>query len=128
MKSRILKASTLKELNACLDQVNLFRETWSASVRVTEARMVKVAALFEWSWGARRLLSAPALAEYECVAASAWAEYQRVKASAWAEYVRGTVFKEQAAEYERVTVLALAEFLRVKARTFARLYIQEGVA
>ena len=110
---RLLKASRLVELGACSSQVEKFRELWGDQVYVTVPRMVAVADKFDWNWGARRLLSVPA-----------WAEYKRVHAAAWAEYKR--VHAPALAEYERVRAPALAEYERVRAAAWARLYIQEG--
>lgn len=63
MKSRTLELSTLIELDACKDQVNLFREKFGCSVEVTPELCVGVAAEFSWDWAAQNLLSAQALAE-----------------------------------------------------------------
>ena len=121
---RLLKASRLVELGACSSQVAKFRELWGEQVYVTVPRMVAVADKFDWDWGARKLLSAPARAEYDRVTAAARAEYERVTAPAWAEYgrVRATAW----AEYGRVRAPAWAEYERVRAPAWARLYIQEG--
>jgi hypothetical protein len=99
MKSRVLKLATLVELGACKSQTDLFKEKFGESVRVTEKLCEKVAALFNFDWAARHLLTAQACAEYE-----------RVRALA-------------RAEYERVTAQARAEYERVRAPAFAKLYI-----
>jgi len=49
---------------------------------------------------AEKLLSQPALAEYEKVRQSAWAEYKKIRQSAWAEYEK--VRQSAWAEYEKV--------------------------
>ena len=132
---RLLKVSCLVKLNACPQQVAKFRELWGEQVYVTVPRMTSVADHFDWDWGAQKLLSAPAWAEYERVTAPALAEYNRVTAPALAEYNRVTVaaWAEHKrvtaaawAEYKRVTAQARAECKRVTAPAWARLYIQEG--
>ena len=72
-KWRLLTAKQLVEKVACIAQVREFRRLFGASVRVTEARAISVAAKFDFYWVANHLLSAPALAEYERVMAAAWA-------------------------------------------------------
>jgi hypothetical protein len=72
-KSRILHLKTLQELDACADQVRLFRKCFGESIRVTKALCVKVAQDFNFDWAAQNLLT-PA----------AWAEHQRVAARAFA--------------------------------------------
>ena len=121
---RLLKVSCLVKLNACPQQVAKFRELWGEQVYVTVPRMTSVADHFDWDWGAQKLLSAPAWAEYERVTAPALAEYNRVTVAAWAEHKRVTAAAW--AEYKRVTAQARAECKRVTAPAWARLYIQEG--
>jgi hypothetical protein len=142
-KSRILELSTLIGLNACRDQVELFRVNFGESVEVTEELCLSVSDRFAWTWAAENLLSAPAWAEYARVATSALAEYERavapalaeyeraiaparaeyvrVRAPAWAEYERAVA--SALAEYERVRALARAEYNRAQALAFARGYL-----
>jgi hypothetical protein len=67
-----------------------------------------------------RLLTAPALAEYEKVTAPALAEYEKVTAPAWAEYEKVTA--PALAEYEKVTAAALAEYEKVRAAAWCKLF------
>ena len=101
VRSRVLTAKQLVALGACHDQVALFRKTFGASVRVTPARMVKVAPLFDWEWGAWQLLSTQARAAYVAATAPAWAAYdattvpalaacEAATAQAWAAYKAAT--------------------------------------
>ena len=125
MKSKILKLATLVELGACESQTGLFKEKFGESVQVTEELCEKVAALFDFDWAARHLLTAPARAEYERVRALARAEYARRDAQACVEYECATA--PACAEYERVRVLACAESERVMAQVFAKLYIGDPI-
>ena len=130
-----LTIEQLIEQRACASQVKLFREMFGRSVNITQKACICVADKFDFAWAARKLLPAPALAEYERVRVQAWAEYARVTAPAWAEYERVTA--PAWAEYERVRapawaecarvrVPAWAEYERVRARTFAKLYNSTG--
>ena len=114
---RILKAK-----GACKSQCKLFATLFPKGVEVTEALCIKHADDFNWDWGARHLLRASALAEYERATAPASAEYQRAKASAWDEYKR--VDAPAWAEYEHVKASALAEYKRAKASVFAKIYLE----
>jgi hypothetical protein len=87
-KSRILKLSTLIDLGACSDQVELFRKTFGESVRVTEKFCLSASDKFSWRWAAYQLLSAQRLTEYERAIAPAVAtraEYERITALAFAQ-------------------------------------------
>ena len=130
-----LTIEQLIEQRACASQVKLFREMFGRSVNITQKACICVADKFDFAWAARKLLPAPALAEYERVRVQAWAEYARVTAPAWAEYERVTA--PAWAEYERVRapawaecarvrVPAWAEYERVRARTIAKLYNSTG--
>ena len=75
-----------------------------------------------------RLLTAPALAEYQKVTAPAEAEYQKVRDAAEAEYQKVTaaalaeykkVRDAALAEYQKVTAAALAEYQKVTAPALA---------
>jgi hypothetical protein len=121
-KSRLLKLSTLIELGACSDQVELFRKTFGESVRVTEKLCLSVSDKFAWTWAASHLLSA--LTEYARVRALAWAEYKRVISLACSEYERAIApAVATRAEYERITAPARTEYERAKALAFARGYL-----
>ena len=119
-----LTIEQLIEQRACASQVKLFREMFGRSVNITQKACICVADKFDFAWAARKLLPAPALAEYERVRVQAWAEYERVTAPAWAEYER--VRAPAWAECARVRVPAWAEYERVRARTFAKLYNSTG--
>ena len=119
-----LTIEQLIEQRACASQVKLFREMFGRSVNITQKACICVADKFDFAWAARKLLPAPALAEYERVRVQAWAEYARVTAPAWAEYER--VRAPAWAECARVRVPAWAEYERVRARTFAKLYNSTG--
>jgi len=117
MKSRVLKLATLVELGACESQTVLFKVIFFKSVPVTEKLCEEVAALFDFGWAARHLLTAPARAQFERVRAPACAEYERVRAPACAQYER--VRAPARAEYDRVTAQARAQYDRVTAQAYA---------
>ena len=101
MKSedRNMATITLRQLvaaGACVEQRELFANTFGKSVEVTIERAREVAELFDWDW-ARCLLSpkaqaaydaakAPAQAACNAATASAWAAYNAATAPAWAAY------------------------------------------
>ena len=68
-----LYISQLIDKRACRDQVDFFRSKFGESVDVTPELCASVAAEFDFAWASRRLLSAPALAEYQRVTAPALA-------------------------------------------------------
>jgi hypothetical protein len=111
-KSRILKLSTLIGLNACPDQVKLFRETFGESVEVTEKLCLSVSDKFAWTWAAHKLLPA-----------SAQIEYVRVTAPAYAEYDSACASDVTRSYYERVGAPARAKYNRAQALAFARGYL-----
>ena len=108
----------LERLDACRDQVKLFRATFGEAAELTEGNGMKAAATgLDIYWLAFRVLTGERLAEYKRVRAAASAEYQRVTAPAWAEYQRVTA--AASAEYQRVTAPAWAEYQRVTAAASA---------
>ena len=110
-KSRVLHLSTLIDHGACADQVELFKKTYGTATRVTVAKCVAVAHLFDFDW-ARCLLGPTARAEYDKARASAWAEYEKACASAWAEY-------------EKARAAAWAEYGKAIAPAWAAAYIND---
>ena len=106
---RILTTRQLIDRGACNEQVEAFRSRFGEYVEVTPELCASVAAVFDWVWAARHLLSAAAWAEYVRVRAPALAEYQRVAAAA-------------RAGYDRVEAAAWAEYERAKARAFGEAY------
>ena len=82
----------LEDLDACSDQVLLFRDTFGDEVIIkSEAHARKLAAKypeFDYGWLGYNMLSDSALAEYEEVIRPPWAEYLKVRASALAEYLK----------------------------------------
>jgi len=121
-----ITAKLLERMDACKDQVAVFRELFSEGAAPMSVDVaLQYADRFDWDWAAKRLLKGSERAEYNRVRALALAEYNSVKASARDEY--GRVTAPARAEYDRVRASARAEYDRVKASTFARLYIeQEG--
>ena len=87
MKTRKLHVDQLIAINACTEQVDLFRSLFGEFVNVTEALCLKHSDKFDWGF-ASKLLSPAGQAEYERVSGLARAEYKRVTGLAWAEYNR----------------------------------------
>ena len=123
MKQRILHLSTLIKAGVCLEQVELFQELFGKSVIVTEKRAISVADKFDWSCGARRLLSKTAWDEYMRIRKPAWDEYGRIQKTAWDEYDRTQ--KNAYDEYMRIQKPTLVAYGRIIAKTFANLYIND---
>ena len=99
----------LKKAGACANQVAQFKELFGAGVVVTRDLCLQHADVFDWGWGARELLPAPASAEYDRAVASACAEYDRAVASARAEYQRAKA--SACAEYDRAVASAFFDCL-----------------
>lgn len=69
-------------VGACKDQFDIVRAEWPNGIPLTEEALRRAIQLrLDVDWAASRLLSTPALAEYERVRHSAWAEYERVCAT-----------------------------------------------
>jgi hypothetical protein len=107
--NRLLYIKQLINAGACREQVEAFRERFGKYVEVTPELCASVAAVFDWWWAARNLLSPAARAEYERVRAAAWAEYERVTAPVLDEY-------------KRVTASARTEYKRARASAFGVAY------
>ena len=82
----------LESLDACEDQVALFRATFGDDGDVPTVANIEraVAAGLDIEWLVSTMFTAPARAECGRVTAAARAEYDRVTAAAWAEYGRVT--------------------------------------
>ena len=78
-----ITADLLRKHNACADQVALFERTFPGGADPVTDWQTAIDAGLDVTW-CERLLSAPALAEYERVRGQAWAEYQRVRGPALA--------------------------------------------
>lgn len=84
-----MRTLTLKQLTyagACEGQVELFRERFGESVKVTEELCRSVAGEFDWGWAARCLLSRAAQDTYDAAEATAWDAYYAARAATWAAY------------------------------------------
>ena len=110
----------LKEKFACQEQIELFDSLFGCEVEVTRESCRAVASRFDWEWGAKNILSAPARAEYERICAPARAKYVRISDPARAEYVR--ISNQAWAEKERISAQAKAEYERICAQAWADAY------
>ena len=80
-----ITATYLAHLCACPDQVAIVEREWPAGAPIMTASIRKAYRLcLDVEWLARKVLDAPALAEYQKVRAPALAEYQKVMAQALA--------------------------------------------
>jgi hypothetical protein len=121
-----ISLADLKAADACEEQRDEFARLFGTNpVEVTEELCLAHAAVFDWAWAARCLLTALARAEYDKATATAWAEYKKVRASAWAEYekARATAW----AEYEKARATTLAEYHKARASAFARCVHTYGI-
>jgi len=114
MKTRTLLRSTLVKKNACVGQVELFRDKFGDAVEVSEGLCKSMACMFNFDWAARHLLSDTAWKAYEEAKATAWKACGEGKATGWA-------WKD----YEEATAPALKACGEARAAAFARLYIEE---
>ena len=74
----------LIKLNACADQVKVFKKVFGASATVTLANCLKAGkAGLDFDWAAQNLLPAPAREAYEKVTAPAWKAYGKVRTTAF---------------------------------------------
>ena len=60
-----ITAKYLEALDACKDQVALFRRHFGEEVEVSEKLCLAHAHEFDWNWAARRLLDVPTWQAYE---------------------------------------------------------------
>ena len=97
MKSKTIKLETLIKLNACQNQVDLFKETFGESVELSEAIAKEFGSKFDINWAANNLLNeeqlnayqeakAPFLKTYEEATAPLLKTYQEAKAPLWKAY------------------------------------------
>ena len=75
-KSRILTLQQLRDVRACDEQVELFKQHFGDSVRVTVARAKKFSTVFNFDFAARHFLSTAARKVYEDTRAAAWKVYK----------------------------------------------------
>lgn len=64
MKSKEIKLQTLIGLNACKDQVDLFKEIFGDSVELTEELAKEIGSKFDIDWAVKNLLIAQAKTSY----------------------------------------------------------------
>ena len=74
-KSRILTLQQLRDVRACDEQVELFKQHFGDSVLVTVARAKKFSTVFDFDFAARHFLSTAARKVYEDTRAAAWKVY-----------------------------------------------------
>jgi hypothetical protein len=118
VKSPVITAAILRRNDACADQVARFAKLFPKGTTVTLRAALKAAdAGLSLGWFARKLLSAPAQAEYVKARAPALAEYNKATAAAQAEYVKATA--PALAEYDKATAPAWAEYDKATAPAWA---------
>jgi hypothetical protein len=83
IKSRVLTLQQLVDLDACVDQVDLFRRTFGDSVDVTPDLCERHAAEFDWEWAAQKLLTASA---YQAAKRPLWEVYKAAEQPLWDTY------------------------------------------
>ena len=121
----MIRLSEIKKHDPCADQFNRACELFpNGEIEVSVELAQQFAHEFDFGWLARKLLKAPAWAEYARVTAPAWAEYARVRAPALDRYKR--VEAPAWAEYERVRAPAWAEYQRFMAAAFAMNYLKQA--
>ena len=89
MKSKTIKLETLIKLDACENQVDLFRETFGESVELTEAVAKEFASKFDIHWAANNLLNEEQSKTYEEANAPLSKAYQEAVAPLWKAYEEG---------------------------------------
>ena len=104
----------LEKLNACTDQIALFKKHFGNSVIVTVNRAIAVASLFDWDWAADIFLSATAPTAYDEARAPALKAYNEARAPALKAYneARAPALKS----YEEAEAPALKAYEEVIAR------------
>ena len=143
--SRTITLKMLEEVEACPDQVVLFKKLFGDSTPVTEELCVKYASDFDFDFAAEKFLTEAALGKYEKVSIVSWKECEKVSAAAWSLYRRvrdaalneyekaeDVVWKEyrkviDAAfnEYKKTKAATCLEYRKTIALTFCRLYNSE---
>ena len=99
----------LESIDACPDQVETFSKLFPKGAPVSMRSLAKAQKAGLDVFFLERLLTGPALAEYEKVRGPAWAEYRKVRGQARAEFekIEGLAW----AEYEKVVCPALVQAL-----------------
>lgn len=128
---RTITLETLVRLNACDDQVELFRKLFGEkrSFR-SEAACVRVAvrraAQFNWRWAAANLLSGTAYVECREACDAARDERRKACAAAWGEYHRACA--TAGAVRRKACAAAYVEYHRACATSFACAWFNDGEA
>ena len=101
----------LKEHEACVKQLHLFKELFGKEVEVTVEKCVEYYDKFSWAWAAECLLSDEL---YE--------EYSKIRRSAWEEYLN--IIQLAYGKYEKIEQLALEVYEKKKAQAFGKCYLK----
>ena len=80
----------LKEHNACVEQLHLFKELFGKEVEVTVGKCVEYYDKFDWAWAALHLLSDELYEKYFKIKRLAREEYLKIQQPAWEEYKKKT--------------------------------------
>ena len=123
-KSRILTLQQLRDVRACDEQVELFKQHFGDSVLVTVARAKKFSTVFDFDFAARHFLSTAARKVYEDTDVATLKVYGDACAAAW------KVCDDTYAAARKVCDDTRAAALKVRddtcAAAFATVYISEG--
>ena len=112
----------LKSMNACPDQVETFSKLFPKGAPVSMRSLAKAQKAGLDVFFLERLLTGPALAEYEKIRDQAWAEYEKIRARAWAEYVK--IRAQALAEYEKIAAPAWAEYEKIRAQALVKALLE----
>ena len=121
MKSKTIKLETLIKLNACQNQVDLFKETFGDSVELTEALAKEFCSKFNIDWAAHNLLNEEQLNAYEEAKAHLLKTYEDANAPLLKTYQEANA--PLLKTYEEASAPLLKTYQEAKAVEFAKIYI-----
>ena len=102
----------LKEYEACVEQLHLFKELFGNEVEVTVKRCAEYYDKFSWNWAAAFLLSVELREEYSKIRRSAWEEYLNMKQLAYKGYLK--IEQPALKEYEKIRRLVYKEYEKIR--------------
>jgi hypothetical protein len=128
--SRVLKLQQLVDLDACVDQVDLFRRTFGDSVDVTPDLCERYAAEFDWGWAAKHFLTERAYEAYDAAERPLMEAYEAARRPLMEAYEAARRPLMEAYEayeaYEAARRPLQEAYEAARARTFGELYVSEG--
>ena len=118
----IITLEQLKEHNACVQQLHLFKELFGEEVKVTVEKCLEYYNKFDWVWAAKHLLSDELFKEYKKIEQLAWEEYFNILQPTYKKYLKNKVLVEK--EYRETMQPIWEEYRKKIAQAFAKCYLK----